>query len=98
AYVRRRGARGPVIEAPQSVDNAFWGATARPDRRAGFQALFSGRLEREKGLAVLLAAWRASGLAVAGDAALVLAGDGPWRDRVGAGAGVVLAGRRAPEE
>ena len=30
AYVRSKGARGPVFEAPQSVDDAFWSAPARP--------------------------------------------------------------------
>src|SRR5213078_5252234 len=48
AYVRRKGARGPVFEAPQSVDDAFWTASAEPDRRAPFQALFAGRMTREK--------------------------------------------------
>ena len=28
AYVRAKGARGPVVEAPQSVDDAFWTAPA----------------------------------------------------------------------
>ena len=32
AYVRAKGARGPVFEAPQSVDDAFWSAPA--DARA----------------------------------------------------------------
>src|ERR671914_791474 len=56
AYVRSKGARGPVVEAPQSVDDAFWAAPARPVRHAPFQALFAGRLAREKGVAVLLRA------------------------------------------
>ena len=30
AYVRAKGARGPVFEAPQSVDDAFWSAAATP--------------------------------------------------------------------
>jgi glycosyltransferase involved in cell wall biosynthesis len=72
-YVRSKGARGPVFEAPQSVDDDFWAAPAEPARRAPFQALFAGRLEREKGLDVLREAWRAADLA---DAALVLAGEG----------------------
>ena len=46
AYVRAKGARGAVVEAPQSVDDAFWAARAEPERRAPFQALFAGRLAR----------------------------------------------------
>ena len=34
AYVRTKHPRGPVFEAPQAVDAAFWGAEATPDRRA----------------------------------------------------------------
>jgi glycosyltransferase involved in cell wall biosynthesis len=90
AYVRAKGARGPVTEAPQAVDNAFWGTSAVPDRRAPFQALFAGRLAPEKGLDVLAAAWRSAGLAAPG-AALVLAGSGS-----AVPPGAVLAGPRAP--
>ena len=80
AYVRGKGARGPVTEAPQSVDDAFWSAPATPRRVAPFQAMFAGRLEGEKGLSVLLDAWHATRLPVS-DRALVLAGDGPIRAR-----------------
>jgi glycosyltransferase involved in cell wall biosynthesis len=68
AYVRARGARN-VHVAPQSVDNDFWSAPALA--AAGGQAwpsdaamkfLFVGRPAREKGLEVLVRAWRASGL------------------------------------
>jgi glycosyltransferase involved in cell wall biosynthesis len=62
AYVRAKGARGPVIEAPQSVDDAFWSAAAEPRRLAPFQALFAGRPAPEKGHDVLVAAWRAAAL------------------------------------
>jgi glycosyltransferase involved in cell wall biosynthesis len=87
AYVRSKGAKGPVIEAPQAVDAGFWGqSVAVPDRRAPFQALFAGRLEGEKGVSVLLQAWRASGVEEP-EGALVLCGDGPIRARaVAAGA------------
>jgi glycosyltransferase involved in cell wall biosynthesis len=91
AYVRRKGARGPVIEAPQSVDTGFWSAAARPDRRAPFQAMFAGRLAREKGVAVLLRAWSDSGLS-APSAALVLVGGGPIRARAVATGAALLAG------
>lgn len=96
AYVRSKGARGPVIEAPQAVDGAFWSAVGVPDRRAPFQILFAGRLEREKGLAVLLQAWCASGLS-APEGALVLCGDGPIRARAAA-AGALTLGRRDAAE
>ncbi len=86
AYVRARGARN-VHEAPQSVDNAFWSAPGGTppsapswpsEARAKF--LFAGRPAREKGLGVLLEAWRTSGLE-GSTAALVLVGAGscpPW--------------------
>lgn len=83
-YVRRRGARH-VREAPQAVDAAFWGqpvdpAAASAYRRAPFQAVFVGRLLREKGVGTLLCAWRMTGFE-ASHAALVLAGHGPERAR-----------------
>lgn len=79
AYVRAKGARSPVFEAPQAVDNEFWGAKAPdPERRAPFQAAFVGRVAREKGVAVLLSAWRVSGFDAL-PAALVLVGGGRFR-------------------
>lgn len=78
AYVRARGARD-VHEAPQAVDGEFWGAPGGPSspdlRRADFQVLFAGRMEVEKGVGHLLAAWRITGLRPP-DGALVLAGGG----------------------
>ena len=96
AYVRSKGARGPVVEAPQSVDNAFWSAPARPVRHAPFQAMFAGRAAREKGVAVLLRAWRSSGLS-APSAALVLVGGGPIRARAAATGAAVLQDAVGPE-
>jgi glycosyltransferase involved in cell wall biosynthesis len=79
AYVRGKGARNPVFEAPQAVDPAFWSAPAdAPRRQASYQAVFVGRLTGEKGVAVLVPAWRASGLR-APAAALVLVGGGRFR-------------------
>jgi glycosyltransferase involved in cell wall biosynthesis len=79
AYVRARGARNPVFEAPQAVDGAFWGAPAsEPRRQSAYQAAFVGRISGEKGVAVLIRAWRASGLR-APAAALVLVGEGRFR-------------------
>jgi glycosyltransferase involved in cell wall biosynthesis len=95
AYVRSKGASGPVVEAPQSVDDAFWAAPAEPDRTASFQAMFAGRLTGEKGVAVLLEAWRIAALK---DAALILAGGGPIRARVAAASGVRAVGALSPAE
>jgi glycosyltransferase involved in cell wall biosynthesis len=64
AYVRSKGAE-KVFDAPQSVDDAFWTAPARPDRRAPFQVLYAGRLEKEKGIDVLRRAWPHEGLVFA---------------------------------
>jgi glycosyltransferase involved in cell wall biosynthesis len=91
AYVSARGARN-VYTAPQAVDNAFWsaheiaaprwgisGRSARPEQ-AATKFLFVGRPAREKGLRVLIEAWRTTGLR-APTVALVLAGVGsnpPW--------------------
>ena len=97
AYVRARGARR-VHEAPQAVDNDFWRAdaeSAADARHAGFQVLFAGRLAREKGVMVLLEAWRSTGLA-APDAALVLAGGGPEAAGAASVDGVVMPGELDP--
>jgi glycosyltransferase involved in cell wall biosynthesis len=92
AYVRARGARN-VYVAPQAVDNAFWSSPdiAPPSAeqwpvQARFVLMFAGRAAREKGLRVLIEAWRASGLQ-APAAALVLVGVGshpPWTPAGGA--------------
>jgi glycosyltransferase involved in cell wall biosynthesis len=110
-YVRRRGARN-VHVAPQSVDNAFWRAS--PDGPPGHPAwpaaskvrfLFVGRPGNEKGLQVLLTAWRTLAVSAPG-AALVLAGvapaDRPNRglagEYIGAPGGVSYVGRLAPAQ
>jgi glycosyltransferase involved in cell wall biosynthesis len=81
AYVRARGAHN-VHVAPQSVDNVFWGSpeVAPPSDPswpswATTRFLFVGRPVREKGLDVLLAAWRACRLDPS-RTALVLVGVG----------------------
>ena len=88
AYVRARGAHN-VHVAPQSVDNDFWsappgGAPSEPawPADAGTKFLFVGRPAREKGLAVLIEAWRASDLELP-QAALVLAGVGAGFSSIG---------------
>jgi glycosyltransferase involved in cell wall biosynthesis len=89
AMVRRQHPRGPVFEAPQAVDTAFWSApAAHPRRLAPFQVAFAGRLEAEKGLDMLLAAWRE--LADDGRAALAVCGDGPLKAAARAAGAQVL--------
>ena len=92
AYAGARGARRVVI-APQAVDPAFWSTRTaeRPDRLA---ALYVGRLDAEKGVHVLLDAWRASGLK-APAATLTFVGGGA---SLPAGEGITFAGPRPPEE
>ena len=101
--IRGRGSDRGVFEAPQAVDAAHFGRPVTADERAaareragvsgeGFLALFTGRLEREKGLHVLLDAWRRANLGA--DATLALAGEGPLRAQVdSAGQRVRLLGR-----
>ena len=78
AYVRAHG-QDNVHVAPQAVDVAYWSqpGDARSARTLvgdpGFLVLFAGRDAPGKGVAQLLAAWQASGLAPAG-AVLALAG------------------------
>jgi len=101
-YVRARGAR-MVFEAPQAVDNRFWSAPAETvedplwPAEVPFKALFVGRFEAEKGLGVLLEAWRrlASPPALA---TLVLVGEGPYLAGRALPPGVVVAGPRGRAE
>ena len=97
-YVRAKGARGPVFEAPQAVDTAFWSAPARsPHCQTAYQAVFVGRLDGEKGVATLFSAWRASGLR-AFATALVLVGGGRFRAPSPATGAVLPVGPQPPEE
>ncbi|HEY7951595.1 MAG TPA: glycosyltransferase family 4 protein, partial [Solirubrobacteraceae bacterium] len=96
AYVSARGAHNVHI-APQSVDNDFWSAPeiTPPDEQrwpshANFTLMFAGRAVREKGIGVLIEAWRASGLR-APAAALVLVGVGSCPPWIPAGGAVALA-------
>jgi glycosyltransferase involved in cell wall biosynthesis len=110
AYVSARGARN-VHVAPQSVDNDFWGSTEvsppedpRWPASARTRFLFVGRDAPEKGVAVLLAAWRAARPAES-RAALALAGVADDPQALGdtlppaasPGASVVSLGALAPE-
>ena len=107
-YVGRyRRSMDGVFTAPQAVEPELFGrevsdeevrawrdetvgqAGGRPDAPI---VLFVGRLVQDKGVDVLLRAWRRLGRA--DDAVLCLIGDGPMAERAReAGAGIVLAGR-----
>jgi glycosyltransferase involved in cell wall biosynthesis len=103
SYVLARGARN-VHVAAQSVDNAFWSApdVAPPEQppwpaRASVRFLFVGRDAPEKGIGVLVRAWRRAGLRPPA-AALALAGVEPDRPEAAAGnaadeSGIVELGR-----
>jgi glycosyltransferase involved in cell wall biosynthesis len=66
-----------VFEAPQAVSAEHFAAPVAPRQVGdGFVLLFVGRLEREKGIDVLLDAWRRADLA---GATLLFAGSGPLR-------------------
>ena len=104
AYVEaRRAGAGRVFEATQAVDAAHFGAPVGREQRtsararAGVErdedllALFVGRLEREKGVEVLLEAWSRANLS--DGARLAFVGEGPLRAQVErAGRGVVALG------
>jgi glycosyltransferase involved in cell wall biosynthesis len=110
AYVRARGARN-VFVAAQSVDNDFWSApdTAMPSARAWpagarIRFLFVGRDAPEKGVDVLVQAWRQADLPAPSNA-LVLVGPGagrassaPSRSRRRGEAGIVRLDRAGPRE
>jgi glycosyltransferase involved in cell wall biosynthesis len=96
AYAAQHGARR-VRVAPQAVDPAFWSVrTAEPE--PGFHALFVGRPDPEKGLEVLLEAWRRTGLKPPA-ASLTVVGTGPVGSSGGppsAAPGTTFAGRVTP--
>jgi glycosyltransferase involved in cell wall biosynthesis len=92
AYVRARRARN-VFVAPQAVDNSWWSEPAG-ERDREFLAVFVGRPAREKGLGVLLEAWRACGL---DGATLALLGSGPDDIPSGAASTVHAMGMQPPD-
>lgn len=97
-YVERYRSAGRVFVAPQAVDVEHFGADVAESTRnaareradgpeAGLLVLFVGRLEREKGIEVLLEAWRLADLGP--DARLAVAGRGPLESAVlSAGTGI----------
>jgi glycosyltransferase involved in cell wall biosynthesis len=88
SYVRRHRAKGNVFEAPQAVSAQQFGRAIEPQEHDGFQLLFVGRLEREKGIEILLEGWRRAGLD--DSATLTFAGTGPITP---SGHGVRVLGR-----
>lgn len=103
-HVRRfvagiRGDEHDVFIAPQSVEADLFGRTVSPEERTAFRAahglgdgpivLYVGRFVPEKGLGVLLDAWRQ--IRVPG-AQLVLVGEGPLAARAAATPGAHLTG------
>lgn len=94
AHVRAHGA-GAAVVAPQASDATFWeAAVADPRREAPFQALWVGRSERGKGLAVALDAWEQAALR---DAVLMVVGAVP-SPREMAGRGIRFTGALEPRE
>jgi glycosyltransferase involved in cell wall biosynthesis len=84
-YVRSYRARDGIFEAPQAVEPGLFAAPVPEAQRDAARqgspfVLFVGRLEREKGVDVLLDAWRRARLP--DGAVLGLAGDGPLRATV----------------
>jgi glycosyltransferase involved in cell wall biosynthesis len=87
-YLQRyRAASSPTFVAPQAVEADLFGRPVGAEEIAAWRneaglppagplVLYVGRLVREKGVEVLLRAWRRLGME---DATLVLAGDGPLR-------------------
>jgi glycosyltransferase involved in cell wall biosynthesis len=78
AYVQETRRSGNVFEAPQAVSASQFGAPVEPRAfDARFVLLFVGRLVREKGVRILLDAWREADLGKG--AILAFAGEGQIR-------------------
>jgi glycosyltransferase involved in cell wall biosynthesis len=92
-YVERFRTTGDVFEAPQAVSAELFAAPVEPEPHDGFHLLFVGRLEKEKGVQILLDAWRRAGLDET--ARLTFAGAGPLEP---AGPGVRTVGRVQRED
>ncbi len=95
-FSRRKFIEGGLPADKISVKPNFVGHDPGPGSGAGGYALFVGRLSPEKGIDVLLDAWRQ----LDGMIPLKIVGDGPLRNRVREGAaavaGVEYLGRQAP--
>ncbi|HWD84351.1 MAG TPA: glycosyltransferase family 4 protein [Solirubrobacteraceae bacterium] len=95
---RRRGRDDDVFVAPQSVEADVFGRTVSEEEIASLRERYElppaplvayvGRLVEEKGVGVLLDAWRAA----APDATLLAVGDGPLRSRCSQTPGVQVIG------
>lgn len=91
--------RAPYFLVPNPVPQRWANGVRRSPRESGLEkadAVFVGRLSRQKGVDVLVAAWRSVRRAVP-DATLVIVGDGPDRDLLtqAAGEGVRFVGAAA---
>ncbi|HWD65942.1 MAG TPA: glycosyltransferase family 4 protein [Solirubrobacteraceae bacterium] len=95
---RRRGRDDDVFIAPQAVEAELFGRTVSAEEIAELRRRYElppaplvayvGRLVAEKGVEVLLDAWRSA----APDATLLMVGDGPLRSRCSETAGVQVIG------
>jgi glycosyltransferase involved in cell wall biosynthesis len=79
-----------VFEAPQAPEPLFFELVEGEEDPYNFKFLFVGRLEHEKGVEVLLEAWRLAGI---DDGSLTFAGEGPLRSHVPNALGQVPAER-----
>lgn len=104
-YVKAHRRRSRVFEAPQAVSPGLFGAEVAAERSRAVRlaarvgagdllVLFVGRLEEEKGLRVLLAAWQRAALGAG--AVLAVAGEGPLEPEL-RGHGARVLGRVEPE-
>jgi glycosyltransferase involved in cell wall biosynthesis len=76
-FSRRKFIEGGIVEGRIAVKPNFVHPDPGPGRAEGDFALFAGRLSTEKGIRVLLDAWRSLSRVP-----LAVCGDGPMRDRV----------------
>jgi len=101
-YVAQKGA-SRVVVAPQAVDNAFWSAPADPptpplwEGDPALRALYVGRFASEKGVGLLLDAWRLADLPPE-LAQLLLVGDGPLDLQPCPDRGILVSGPRTATE
>ena len=99
-----RGRDDDVFVAPQAVEPELFARAITPSEETAFRArhrlpegplvLYAGRLVAAKGVEVLINAWPRIGT----DATLVVAGDGPLRERLGEVPGTRILGSLARDE
>ncbi len=99
-----RGRDDDVFVAPQAVEPELFARTVTPREQTAFRTrhrlrrgplvLYAGRLVEAKGIEVLIDAWPRIG----SDATLVVAGDGPLRERLGGVPGTRILGSLPRDE